>query len=185
LGKPPSGKAKHQFILQEIIQEYESVPISKGKQIFATATGLRDDVKGGYAEDRSDKDVWGSITTTRWLVHGYRETGNYVEIKGVKYPLAEVVSSFGYVVSHEGAEVESWDYDLAAIDGDTGLEKTAEGTYKISVPEDGFREINTRVEPKLTFWNRLIEYIMMHPIRIFLFLLFIVLLLWIIKRFRS
>jgi len=176
LGKPASGKTEHQFILQESRHEFEPVPIEKREQTVFAAAGLKN-VKGRQPDDRSG-GIWGSVSTTRWLIHGYRETGNFVEIEGVKYPLSEPVSSFGYVVSHEGAAAEGWDYELAVLDAGSGLEKLADGVYRLAVPEDGFRVINTRVKPNISLLGQILEFLFEYWWLLLILLIILILLWW-------
>lgn len=158
LPKPPNGKTEHTFILQDFRQAYKPVRIKDIKEDdedhnlaamrlkqMRAATG-----EGEGLVPPRDEDEW--ISQTQWLVHGYRETGNYIEMEGVRYPLIEPVGSFGYVISHTGGAVDDWKYDLGVLDNGSGLEKLGNGLYRLSVPEDGYREINTRVEAKEESW---------------------------------
>lgn len=174
LPKPPAGKSEHQFILQEV---REVLPPVLLKDYMADLTkqkrAVRNDDVGTHVPDFKGK--W--LSQTRWLIHGYRETGMFVEIKGVKYPLTEPVSSFGYVISHAGDAVKEWKYGLEG----GGINKTAEGFYKLAIPEGGFKRINTRVDSvELSFLERLLEFLK-HYWWLLLLLLIIVIAWWIYK----
>ena len=154
LGIPPSGKAEHQFILQE--SRHEMKPIRskhyKKQTKKRRATGITTNLHGEYGHDDDDT----MISRTQWLVHGYRDTGVFVEIDSVKYPIIDPVSSFGYVITHTGDKVDEWKYDLK------GAERIADGSYRLSVPKDGFREIKTRVEAKeKSFWGKLCPWLVL------------------------
>ncbi|MDX2507452.1 MAG: thrombospondin type 3 repeat-containing protein [Gammaproteobacteria bacterium] len=181
LGTPPSGKTEHQFILQESRHEMKQMLI---KDYMMQAKKQR---AGGIThlpnfDDRDDIDEDTFLSQTQWLVHGYRETGVYVEIDSVKYPIIDPVSSFGYVITHIGDEVDEWKYGIE------GAERVIDGEYRLSVPKDGASEIMTRVESiKLkdaTLVEWLVDSIKNNPWLIFIILL-IVYLLWKAKRKNS
>ena len=122
---------------------------------------------------RNEEDY---ISQTQWLVHGYRETGNFVEIKEVKYHLTEPVASFGYVVSHTGEPVDEWNYGIS------GAERTGVGRYELNIPKDGFKEIITRVESvELTFFETLIK-LLKNYLWLVILLLLLVIIIWFKKK---
>ena len=183
LPRPPGGKSEHSFILQDFREVVKPVRIKNLKvEMEANAkTGARlSHVAAPQRPLPQDAD-W--LSQTRWLVHGYRETGNYVGVKGTKYPLSESVASLGYVVTHTGDEVERWEY---ALEGG-GLERTAEGNYRIAIPEDGFKDIITRVESieSKSLLDILIGLFGDRPWLVLLLMLLLALLWWIIKKIRS
>ena len=184
LPNPSNGKSDHTFILQESRHVFKPVQIKevdkKNKMHELAAMRLNRTQKVTKANNghiptppRNEEDY---ISQTQWLVHGYRETGNYVEIKEVKYSLTEPVASFGYVVSHTGEPVDEWNYGIS------GAERTGVGRYELNIPKDGFKEIITRVESvELTFFETLIK-LLKNYLWLVILLLLLVIIIWFKKK---
>ena len=184
LPNPPNGASAHTFILQESRRVFTPVQIKdvneKNKEHeYATARLNRTQkvtkANNGHipTPPRNEEDY---ISQTQWLVHGYRETGNFVEIKEVKYHLTEPVASFGYVISHTGEPVDEWNYGIA------GAERTGDGRYELNIPKDGFKEIITRVESiELTFFETLIK-LLKNYLWLVILLLLLVIIIWFKKK---
>ena len=184
LPNPPNGKSDHTFVLQESRHVFKPVrikDIDNKNKLHELAVARLSRTHNTTKENDGHVPappfvVDDYISQTQWLVHGYRETGNYVEIKEVKYSLTEPVASFGYVVSHTGEPVDEWNYGIA------GAERTGDGRYELNIPKDSFKEIITRVESiELSLFEKLIDFLSKY---IWLVLLFLILALiyWIKKK---
>jgi len=76
-------------------------------------------------------------------VHAFHTTGDTLTLNGVKVPVLEPQSSFGYWVSHSG-EVTGWSYRLEGA----RLSKIAPNYYKIEVPNNGTTTLTTIIEAR-------------------------------------
>jgi len=84
-------------------------------------------------------DVDSHVPTYR--IHAYHTTGDSVLANGVRRPILEAQTSFGYWVGHDG-EVIGWTHRL---EGER-LVRLAPNYYKIEVPNNGTTTITTIIE---------------------------------------
>ena len=92
-----------------------------------------------HAARLTSEDVDQLLPTYR--VHAYHTTGDTVVIGGVKHPLLEPQTSFGYYVGHDG-ELLGWRHEL---EGAT-LVQLAPNWYRIAVPNNGVAVVTTTIE---------------------------------------
>jgi hypothetical protein len=168
LGKPRTG-GEHNIILRQSMREYEPFLASSNKQ---------------YLKYNPDIDKDTIISKTRWLVHGYQQTGMFVEYRGSRFPVSEPVASFGYVITHSGAAVSEWDY---AIDGEgVSKQKDAGGEYyTLSIPENGFKEVTTRVESVERDERSIVDILSANPWLMLFIILVLLYVIWITMRKAS
>jgi hypothetical protein len=93
-----------------------------------------------YAEGlRGDK----TVSVGRHIVHGYLDSGRYIEIEGVRHRLKEPVNSYAYVLFHDG-KVAQWTNVLAG----PGIERAGTHRYLVQVPLNGETTATTTAEAR-------------------------------------
>lgn len=76
-----------------------------------------------------------------WTVRGYRETGQFIIIRGKKYPVFDEVGAFGYIARHAGP-VQEWRDGISG----GGIKKLNDNTYTLEIPPEGEVVVDTFVE---------------------------------------
>ena len=167
LGEPVDGSF-HKILLRETREAFKPFPVGSDKR---------------YMKKHPDRDEEDLVSQTRWLVHGYKETGLFVERRDARYPIAEPVASFGYLLSHTGEAVTEWRYDIEGAGVSKGKD-TGGDYYVIPVPKDSFAEIYTRVE-SIEHGGSLFEFLKDKPLLMLFIILMILYVLWLALRKRS
>jgi len=116
----------------------------------ATGSVVRQLTDSGGAAERARRafffvgnDGIDSVAPT-YRVHVYRETPDSVVVRGRKVPGLRPQTSFGYWVQHNG-NVAGWRHSIAGAHGVT-LHRIAPNFYKLTVPNDSFTTVITRIE---------------------------------------
>ena len=120
-GPPPNGESHHEFDLHVTAEELPEMVDEK------RTANLRDG---------------GEVSKFRWVVNGYRRTGEFVDIGEKRFRIVDPIGSFGYIVSHEGRSVRKWQHELL------GAEKVGENHYRLSIKPEEVAQVTTRIEPK-------------------------------------
>lgn len=76
-----------------------------------------------------------------YRIYAYHTTGDSITIDGLRLPLLEAQTSFGYWVRHDG-EITGWKHRLEG----EHLVKVAPNYYKIEVPNNGTTTVTTTIE---------------------------------------
>jgi hypothetical protein len=76
-----------------------------------------------------------------WTTRGYRETGNFIIIRGKKYPVYDEVGGFGYVGRHAGPVIE-WRQGISG----GGIKTIRDNLYSIDIPPEGEAIVDTFIE---------------------------------------
>ncbi len=133
--KVPAGKT---LVLQDsaIVLSPGADTIVVPEALESRATAVRAALESGVlTSDQVD-----SLMPT-YRVHLYHETGDTAIIAGVKHPIVEAQTSFGFWVDHKGA-LQGWRH---RITGAT-LTQLAPNYYRLAVPNNGTAEVITMIE---------------------------------------
>jgi hypothetical protein len=76
-----------------------------------------------------------------YRVHVYHATGDSMTVSGVKHPVLNVQSSFGYWVDHRG-DIQGWRHRIEGAN----LIRLAPNFYRIAVPNNGVAKVTTTIE---------------------------------------
>ncbi len=148
-GDPPLGRSSQKFLIvvDQEIQDYRRPNPTRLKST-ATANALPMDA---IHQPRLDSDMIRRMAPSHfpkglsealvWIARGFRLTGRFIEINGVKYEYAESVGGFGYVVGHKG-DVASWERSFSG----GGLTNAGENAYALDIPPEGVATVNTTIE---------------------------------------
>lgn len=85
----------------------------------------------------------GEQTTEKmtWIARGYRETGNFIIIRGKKYPLFDEVGGFGYVGQH-AEPVKEWRQGMSG----GGIKQVGNNLYTIDIEPESEAVVDTYIE---------------------------------------
>jgi hypothetical protein len=138
---PPGGQVHHNFLLLVDVRKFMVPPLGDGDD---------GDGKGGGGGGPINVAAIGThgegerlLPTWTWIVHGYRDTGQTLRVQGTRYRIFDPTpGAFGYVAQHDGPESHELSFDLSG----GGIQRHAEHSYTLPVPDGGAVTINTRVE---------------------------------------
>jgi hypothetical protein len=164
---PPVGRTDHDFVLMVNVRRFMVPRIPTG----GNGEGGGGDGDGGggpinLAAIGTHGDRERLLPTWTWIVHGYRVTGEDLEINGKNFKILDPApGAFGYVAQHDGPQTDELSFELSG----GGIRRRGNGAYTIRVPDGGSVNINTKVEagplpPKenwlLRLLRRLLEWLL-------------------------
>ncbi|MET7636353.1 ubiquitin-activating E1 FCCH domain-containing protein [Streptomyces sp. NPDC005078] len=134
---PPDGSGDHRFILRENVRRflfYDLTGSGRGAPVDATML---------QRPDTSQDDETPELRATwTWIVHGHRDTGNTLQIRGKNFRVFDQApGTFGYVAQHDGPETDELSSGLSG----GGMTQLRPGVYELSVPDGGAVTIDTIV----------------------------------------
>jgi hypothetical protein len=166
---PPAGRTDHDFVLMVNVRRFMVPRIPPDGGNGGGEGGGGGNGGGGpinLAAIGTHGDGARLLPTWTWIVHGYRVTGEDLEINGKNFKILDPApGAFGYVAQHDGPQTDELSFELSG----GGIRRRGNGIYTIRVPDGGSATINTKVEagplpPKenwlLRLLRRLIEWLL-------------------------
>jgi hypothetical protein len=148
---PPAGRTDHDFVLMVNVRRFmiPRIPTGGGNgEGGGNGGGGEGGGNGGggpinVAAIGTHGDGERLLPTWTWFVHGYRVTGEDLEIDGTNFKILDPApGAFGYVAQHDGPQTDELSFDLSG----GGIRRRGNGVYTIRVPDGGSVTINTKVE---------------------------------------
>jgi hypothetical protein len=140
-GLPAMGNGRDVYMFLELRNMPGFPTVGSGARLPSGRPSL----SGSGARQPNAFDAAGVIPS--YVVHSYYDTGESVTIKGVKHPLYQPLTSFGYFIQHTGVFF-GWQ---PSMEGAAPVRPPL--TFKVTVPNDGAVKINTTIDVvDLTTW---------------------------------
>ncbi|HEU0216906.1 MAG TPA: hypothetical protein VFQ90_09600, partial [Stellaceae bacterium] len=87
----------------------------------------------------------GPTQSLLWSVHGYRHTGEFIEIHKKRYEIVDDIGSYGYGVTYTGQATPKWRYQIFGERG-SELNRVNATTYQIRIANGRSGFVGTAIE---------------------------------------